>query len=160
MTTTPTPQAIRMPLAKLAIAEFGAVGVIAGLAALAVAPFDAEILRAIVPATVATVFGVLFGLTALALLTPRPAGHWGMPVLFAGMARMFAALAVAAWAWLTLEPHRLGFWGTFLAAGLAALIAEVCVAIRVIGAGGSATIDTNSRGDSNSHGEARVAEAL
>jgi hypothetical protein len=56
----------------------------------------------------------------------------GMGVLASSMARMFTALFAGLIVYMMLRPEGRTFWVTFLAAGLAALVAEAVWAIRTI----------------------------
>lgn len=133
--SSPSPTTIAMPTAKLALAEGVAVlgvGLLIGFVLLSSGRDLSTAGLAVGAAVGATLVGVAIGLLPSWLMGPRPAVQWAMPVLFAGMLRMFTALGAGVFAWMAYAPDKLGFWTTFLAVGVAALIAEVRVAITVI----------------------------
>ncbi|MEM7622323.1 MAG: hypothetical protein AAF235_03885 [Planctomycetota bacterium] len=149
-----TAQHVPFPVIRL-IAVLGFVLMWCGILAFVLCmPFVEDTALATVPPVLAVLVGSAIGVAPLAIFGARPASQWAMPIVFCGMMRMLVAVGGAAWIWLAAEsvlgaqPHRLAYWGTFLASGLAVLIAESAVAVSVTRKGDAATGDT-ATGETN-----------
>lgn len=110
------------------------VGVIAGVGVGAAAGWADARSLAIAAATAGAVWGfaTLVGVQTLILGTGLASDRLGFGVLASSMARMLTALLVGVVVYFLVKPEGQTFWVCFLAAGLAALIAEAIWGIRTI----------------------------
>lgn len=83
-------------------------------------------------AGVTWLLAVILATQVLVIGTGLSVDRLGMGILTASMARMLSALFAGIIMYFVFRPEGRTFWVTFLAAGLAALIAEAVWAIRVI----------------------------
>lgn len=124
--------AIRLPVPTLALGAIGpAVAVGGGFAGAWFARSSESGMSALAGAGVATLAAVAWSLV-VALLKPRPAGQWSLVMVLGSSGRLMASLAIALGVFVATRPAEGPFWGTFLAASLAALVVETLVSISAL----------------------------
>ncbi|MEM1329266.1 MAG: hypothetical protein AAGG07_01765 [Planctomycetota bacterium] len=132
-----------LPLRAIGAAGLGA-ALVLGAAGVAVASMNgAEVVAAALGAVSAAI-GCLLGIAAMTAIGTSDPMKVPTAVLAGSTVRLIGSLAIAGVTYMITGPAAAPFWGAFLAAALAALLAETLVAAKSLRATQTQAASTNS----------------
>ena len=118
-----------IPIGRVALWTAGAALAVGLIASAALLPLGHAFMTGSALAMGCVLAGIAAQLGSAAMLPARTGPSWAMLALFGHGVRLGISLALGLWAMMLFGPDRVGFWTVFLAASLAAIVAEAALII-------------------------------